>query len=1059
MSLTQITKPCKTRNIIAYDLEWWPGTLQLRLVGVHDGNEYRSYRTTLEFLLYELRPETDGAWYFAHAGGLADFQFLLQDLIDHGFEVKAAFSGSSAIIVSVERDDHMWFLIDSYWLLRSPLKQIGDAVGIKKLRDYVCPGSTLVDGRCDGKGCSHPQPEGDEEPHCIFYAPDAELRTYNEQDCLILWTAINQLQAELHGMGSELCMTQASSAMRLYRRSYLRQEIRTMPILNEIARHAYVGSRVEVYAQRCTSADYYDINSSFPYAMTFPAPGNFKGAASRIPDSSEMFLADVEIEIPETYLPPIPWRHPKEHRVYFPTGKWRSWLSGIDIHLLLSQGGKIHKTHRVLKFEEQMTLASYAEDLYAKRLKSTTAFEKMLYKLLLNSLYGKFGESPLKVAAYIHPSNAQGMKMVSPGVFLSEETMEIEHEHVPISMHITAFARRTLFRFNKMCLDQGGRLYYNDSVSGDRCVVTRDPRGQVRVMPIERLFDRHAGGVDRRFDGKEEGTLEGWEALSRSLETGEEGFFPIAGIIRHKAGKVMHLVSTKEGQTEVTCDHGIMTQGERGLEETSPEDFVSKKREFERVRPVGCVPAATVDLFDELQGVALELSEEKTYFEAQGEVIVRIGKRVKEEESEIRRFYQQGTPELHALLRIVGAFVAEGSASLAGTLTPATARGFDPVVATRHMFSIAQQDEAWLGEAQLDLQVVVPTAHTSIFATSGASVLRSGTALLAFLFAALCGEGHSRNRRLPSFCLNLSKDDFLVLWKKLLEGDGNTHPQGYETYTTISRELASQLSFLLSLHGFDHAITYRPEKKSWMLRLREGKPRPSRTIRHETRQPGEDEFVYDLSVRGGGTFVDGMGCVLLKNTDSAVTTTPPHKLPEGVIGKKLGMMKHEYHVENGTFVAPKIYMLDATDMDVMMKLKKGGLDEKDAKKYSKKAPHLFEALQGKGVSEVDAMELARKDVVRAKGFSRMTVAKFHDIVEGREVSVRRMTRVRELLRTGDLRPREGTYPKKLQITIDDDGAVTFKMRPKRCMLSKENNSRPWRVEELMVGLEADTKHA
>lgn len=655
MSLTQITKPCKSRNIIAYDLEWWPGTLQLRLVGVHDGKEYRSYRTTLEFLLHELRPETDGAWYFAHAGGLADFQFLLQDLIDHGFEVKAAFSGSSAIIVSVERDDHMWFLIDSYWLLRSPLKDIGEAVGIKKLRDYVCPGSTLVDGECDGKGCSHPQPEG-EEPHCIFYAPDPELRTYNEQDCLILWTAINQLQEELHGMGSELCMTQASSAMRLYRRSYLKQEIRTMPILNEIARHAYVGSRVEVYAQKCLEADYYDINSSFPYAMTFPAPGNFKGAASRIPDSSEMFLADVEIEIPETYLPPIPWRHPKEHRVYFPTGKWRSWLSGIDIHLLLSEGGKIHKTHRVLKFEEQMTLASYAEDLYAKRLKSTTAFEKMLYKLLLNSLYGKFGESPLKVAAYIHPSNAQGMKMVSPGVFLSEETMEIEHEHVPISMHITAFARRTLYRFNKMSLTQGGRLYYND-------------------------------------------------------------------------------------------------------------------------------------------------------------------------------------------------------------------------------------------------------------------------------------------------------------------------------------------------------------------------------------------------------------------TDSAVTTTSPEMLPEGVIGKKLGMMKHEYHVKGGTFVAPKIYMLDATDMDVAKKLAKGGLSEKDAKKYSKKAPQYFDVLMAGGVSEAESMELARKNVVRAKGFSRMTVAKFHDIVEGREVSVRRMTRVRELLRTGDLRPREGTYPKKLQITIDDDGMVTFKMRPKRCMLTKENNSRPWRVEELMVGLEGDTKHA
>jgi len=622
MALTPVTKPIKRRKIIAYDLEWWPGSLELRMVGVHDGEEFRWYRTTLEFLLNELRPETAGAWYFAHAGGLADFQFLLQDLIDHGFEVKAAFSGSSAIIVSVDRGDHTWFLIDSYWLLRSPLKKIGEAVGIKKLRDYLCPGSSLVDGRCDGKGCAHPQPDEGDEPYCIFYAPERELVTYNEQDCLILWTAISQLQEELNGMGSELCMTQASSAMRLYRRSYLDQTIRTMPMLNEISRQAYVGSRVEVYANRCEDASYYDINSSFPYAMTFPAPGNFRGATNKIPEDSEMFMADVEIEVPDTYLPPIPWRHPKEHRVYFPTGKWRSWLSGIDIHLLLANGGTIHKSHRVLKFDQHSTLTRYAEDLYAKRLRSTTEFEKMLYKLLLNSLYGKFGESPIKTAAYIHPQNAQGMQMIAPGVFLSEETMEIEHEHVPISMHITAFARRTLFRFNKLCLELGGRLYYND-------------------------------------------------------------------------------------------------------------------------------------------------------------------------------------------------------------------------------------------------------------------------------------------------------------------------------------------------------------------------------------------------------------------TDSLVTTIRPEQLPPGIIGDKLGQMKHEYDVHGGMFVAPKIYMLDATDVGKRDKNIKKGMDPKAAG------------------------EAARKEVVRAKGFSRMTVAKFHDIVEGRELSVRRMTRVRELLRSGDLRPREGMYPKKLQIERGDDGEIHFKMRPKRCMLVRENNSRPWSISELL----------
>lgn len=322
-----IRSSVKARKILTYDMEWIPGTLELRLIGVFDGNEYRTYTTPFDFLQNELTPENNGGWFFAHAGGLADFQFLLQTLVERGYTVKAAFSGSSAIIVEISVGTKKFLLIDSFWLLRSPLKKIGEAVGIPKLKDYICPGSSMVDGPlgkkiCDGMGCDHPPPEDPADPWCVFYSPMAQLKTYNEQDNRILWTAIVQLQDGLQAMGSELCMTQASSAMKLYRRVYLDREIRTNRSINERARISYVGSRVEVYAPRCDVADYYDINSSFPYAMTFPAPGNMRGGSGRLPTGeSEMFLADVEIEVPEMYLPPVPWRHPKEHRVYFPVGK------------------------------------------------------------------------------------------------------------------------------------------------------------------------------------------------------------------------------------------------------------------------------------------------------------------------------------------------------------------------------------------------------------------------------------------------------------------------------------------------------------------------------------------------------------------------------------------------------------------------------------------------------------------------------------------------------------------------------------------------------------------
>lgn len=505
--ISPITRNARKRRIIVYDMEWIPGTLELRLIGVYDGKEYRTYSKPLEFLEKELTSETDGAWYYAHAGGLADFQFLLQELVDRGYEVKAAFSGSSAIIVEVQRGGCTWMLIDSYWLLRSPLKKIGEAVGIPKLRDYLCPGSSMIDtaiGKmCDGKGCSHPPQQEPGDPICIFYAPMGELRTYNEQDNVILWTAITKFQDEILSLDGELCMTQASTAMRLYRRSHLDRVIKTNATINKCAREAYVGSRVEPYAPLWTpendneiedlqSLYYYDVNSSFPYAMTFPAPGSVRAAGKRLPTKeSELWMADVEVEVPDMYMPPLPYRHPKEKRVYFPTGAWRSWYSGIDIRLLESVGGKVTRVHRVIEFDGHETLASYARDLYARRLKSTTEFEKMLYKLLLNSLYGKFGENPIKIAAFFNPTDTDGMAMLMPGVFLGTQELEIEHEHVPVAMHITSFARRTLYQYNSKCLDarwesrsgrsMRGRIFYNDT---DSAITNVPPRILSQAAPL-----------------------------------------------------------------------------------------------------------------------------------------------------------------------------------------------------------------------------------------------------------------------------------------------------------------------------------------------------------------------------------------------------------------------------------------------------------------------------------------------------------------------------------------------------------------------------------------------
>jgi len=431
--------------------------MKLRVCGVYDGMEYRHYYSIADFLANEMTSKNRGAWFFAHAGGLADVQFVFEELCkSDSYRVAASFSGSSAIIVTVTRGKNCWHFVDSFWLLRAPLSEIAKWIGSEK---------------------TGPDKEIEPEKVKEWYAniDMATLVKYNEQDCWILWHAIHELQCALLSFGGQLQRTLASCAMHLFRRCYLSSPVGTSEFINDVAREAYFASRVEDFNNHASNCYYFDVNSSFPYAMTFPAPGEYICELPRLPDHyvgnpNRIYMANVDLEVHDCYLPPVPVR--VQERVFFPMGRWKGWLSSVDLELAVAEGARIHGIEKVIAFEPFHDLASYAKDLYAKRKAAGTEFEKQTYKLLLNSLYGKFAEFPLKEKLHIHPNETtlarvqrsmQGenptARMLFPGAFLESVAVPIPHCHVPISVHITSIARRTLYNF----LCQAGTFHYCDT--------------------------------------------------------------------------------------------------------------------------------------------------------------------------------------------------------------------------------------------------------------------------------------------------------------------------------------------------------------------------------------------------------------------------------------------------------------------------------------------------------------------------------------------------------------------------------------------------------------------
>lgn len=450
-------------RFLTYDLEWFPGTMKERLVGVYDGSRYRSYPSTLEFLRNELTHKNRGAVFFAHAGGMADIQFVLAEMIKRSnpyYSLEGHWSGSSLVICSIKAGRNKWVFADSYWLLRDKLSKIGSSLGTEKGgQDYYCS---------NYPHCGH---EKKGKPLCIFYAPDAILRDYNALDCRILYGGIERFQDEVMALGGVLKMTVASTAMMLFRCEFLKRDIPTSQKLNTIARTAYIASRVEVIQRDCEGADYYDINSSFPWSMTKPQPSKLIGSDKRWIEGDGLAMVDAEVSIPPMYIPPVPMR--VGTRVYFPTGTFRRWFMGEDLELVLDCGGHINRIHEVLHFEPFSDLAAYVSTIYELRRTTTDSFQRLVYKYLMNSLYGKFGEGNDKTGLLVNPRKkppaSQIKAIYRAGVYQIAKTVEVKHAHVPIAASITASSRALLTRG----LQQGarnGRVFYCDTDS----IVTTD---------------------------------------------------------------------------------------------------------------------------------------------------------------------------------------------------------------------------------------------------------------------------------------------------------------------------------------------------------------------------------------------------------------------------------------------------------------------------------------------------------------------------------------------------------------------------------------------------------
>lgn len=298
---------------------------------------------------------------------------LTKYLTKDGWKRTALIMEGLNLMIRYKKGKHTLFLMNNQQLFNSSLADLGESIGVPKLHvDFDTVG-------------------------------DDELLTYCKRDVEVMRQAWNLWYAyiQTNDLGN-FQNTIGSQAMSAFRHRFMEHDIviHTNKQATELERDSYHGGRVECFhIGPYTKGTVYnlDINSMYPFIMsTQPVPtkllkyyesisiGDFEELRTRFG-----YIADVTLDIKKPVLPVV-----HEGRLIFPVGRVSGAFTKPELEPALKESSVL-EVRRCSAYREEVVFLQFVKFFYASRL----AFKEegnsqfaYFSKLLLNSLYGKFGQ-------------------------------------------------------------------------------------------------------------------------------------------------------------------------------------------------------------------------------------------------------------------------------------------------------------------------------------------------------------------------------------------------------------------------------------------------------------------------------------------------------------------------------------------------------------------------------------------------------------------------------------------------------------------------------------------
>lgn len=452
-SLSENNQKLKKFAVIDFEASKWVNYL---CNGLYDGENY--YEFTELKKCFDFLHTFETKTIFAHFGGIYDFLFIIGYVLDsNDFSLVDLIPRGSSILTFRIRSNINNTVItfcDSSALLPFSLRSIALNFKVETLK-----------GEIDYDSLESVTPE------LLEYMKDDHLALHQSLSRFFEWDLIAK-----HGWKQTL----ASQALHIFRKEFYPDKLKSLSkALDPFVRKSYLGGRTEifnlVYDNPKKLLNCYDVNSLYPTVMLEnDYPSEFDYWTDEF-EKGKLGFYHCKVKCPKNMKIPILGAKLKVNEkspeaFIFPTGEFSGYWTEHELSYALDNGYKILEIYKGAVFKNDGRIFKhYVEYFYEKRKNSDSSVDNIICKLLLNSLYGRFGMDTEKDQLHLE-KRIEGEKYHSTVKtptgkefrFFTSSTEIETFSNVAVSSYVTSYGRVKMHKFIKQLKND---VYYMDTDS------------------------------------------------------------------------------------------------------------------------------------------------------------------------------------------------------------------------------------------------------------------------------------------------------------------------------------------------------------------------------------------------------------------------------------------------------------------------------------------------------------------------------------------------------------------------------------------------------------------